>query len=522
LKQLASLVALVLLSRAVLAQEPEPLSLEEARAWALAKNGDIVVERESLVAARAGVLRAQAAYEPLLRGDVRLRDRTDPLNTILSGAPAGEAGPHTRSFQTSASLVRLLPTGASVSVSSSLVRDDTNGLLALLTPSWSSSLGAEVRQPLFQNRRIDPARRAIRIARVDRSRAETSLRRVAAETVAAVERAYWTLLAARRDVAIREATLRVAEKQREETRIRIQAGTQAESDLAQTTAEIERRRGDLVASTESRIRAENALRQLITLDPTDPLWDREVVPEDRPQPDRPASVDIPAAVARALDTRPELREMALRLDRQDVEIEWAKDRVRPQVDLLAAYLGRGLAGATNPDALTPFGPPPDLPFLQGGLGRSLGTIGENRFRDASIGLAVSIPIGNGAARQELTIAQAFRRQTAHALEQARQRVALEVRNAAAALTSAAQRIEAARAAREAAEIQLQAEHDRFEGGTSSNFFVLTRQTELAAAQLAELVALTDYRKAETELARASGSLLAERAIEVREDEEGSR
>jgi outer membrane protein TolC len=45
--------------------------------------------------------------------------------------------------------------------------------------------------------------------------------------------------------------------------------------------------------------------------------------------------------------------------------------------------------------------------------------------------------------------------------------------------------------------------------------VLTRQNDLAAAQLAEIAALTDYRKAQTELARAKGSLLEDRNIQIR-------
>lgn len=524
MKVLLSILVLTLAGIAgsgeALAQQPQTLSLDDAIALALQKNGDIVVERENLFIAGAALTRAEAAYEPLLRGEARLRDRTDPVNSILSGAPRGELAPTTTSLQSSASLVQLLPTGASLSVFSTLNRDRTNSVLALLTPSWSTGLGAELRQPLMQNRRTDPARRAIRIARVDRSRAQSSLRRVASEITASVERAYWTLVAARSDVAIRESSLRVAEKQREDTRVRIQAGTQAESDLAQTTAEIERRRGDLLSSKESVVRAENALRNLIARDASDPIWDRPLVPEDRPlvRNASDAPVDVTSAIARAMDNRSELRELALRLDRQDVEIDSALDRVRPQVDLVASYNGRGLAGSANDDAIPIFGSTPVVPnTFQGGLGRSLLNVAENRFPDASIGVSVSLPIGNTAAKQDVAIARAIRRQSTALLDQARQRVSLEVRNAAAAIASAEQRMDAAQAAREAAEVQMQAERDRFDAGLSNNFFILTRQNDLAGAQLAENVAKADYRKAQSELARATGSLLDARGIQVTEE-----
>jgi outer membrane protein TolC len=403
-------------------------------------------------------------------------------------------------------------------VFSGVSRDETNSIFALLTPSWSTNLGAEVRQPLMQNRRIDPARRAIRIARVDRTRALSSLRRTANEVTAAVERAYWNVIAARRDVEIRESAVQVAEKQREDTRVRIEAGTQAEADLAQTTAEVERRRGEVMVARENRTRAENALRNLIARDADDPIWDqplwtdgfsaRRALATDR-------WAESPSVqIATALQNRPELEELATRLERQDIEIDAALDRVRPQVDLVASYQGRGLAGTQNPDAFSPFGPIVIDDDIRGGLGQSLLTIGQNEFPDAALGVSVVIPIGNTAAKQDVAIARALRRQSTATLDAARQRVALEVRNALAALDSAEQRIEAAQATRVAAEVQLQAERDRFEAGTSNTFFILTRQNDLAAAQLAETVAITDQRKAETELARAMGTLLDDRGIEV--------
>ena len=78
MKRLLAFIALIVLSSVALAQDPQPLTLEEAIALALERNGEIVVERESLLIAGATLERAEAAYEPTLRGDARLRERTDP------------------------------------------------------------------------------------------------------------------------------------------------------------------------------------------------------------------------------------------------------------------------------------------------------------------------------------------------------------------------------------------------------------------------------------------------------------
>jgi outer membrane protein len=500
------------------AANAEELTLHDAVRMALERNPDVVVEREGVNIADAGVLRAEAAYEPSLRGEARLREHTDPVNSILSGAPAGELGPTTRSFLTSASLVQLLPTGGTVSVFSGLQRDNTNSVLSILTPSWATQFGAEVRQPLLQNRRIDPARRAIRLAQVDRTRARSSLERMVNELTAGVEKSYWTAASARREVEIREAALNVAEKQRDDTRVRIEAGTQAEADLASTVAELERRRSELSVARENSARADNALRALIgqwegELHLSSSLERRALSPsEDGDGLRARHSREIDDAVRTAFRNRPELRELQSRVIRQDVEIESALDRVRPQVDLVAAYSGRGLAGTRNDDAIEPFGPIVIADEINGGFGRSLRSLDE--FPDASLGVSFVIPIGNTAAKQDVAIARAVRRQAEASVNSLRQRIALEVRNAIASLTSAEQRIESARAAREAAEVQLQAERDRFEAGTTNMFFIITRQNELASAELAESIARIDARRAETELARATGTLLEQRSISI--------
>ena len=92
-----------------------------------------------------------------------------------------------------------------------------------------------------------------------------------------------------------------------------------------------------------------------------------------------------------------------------------------------------------------------------------------------------------------------------------------MRNAALTLETSLQRLEAARAGRAAAEIQLRAETERFAVGLSTNFFVLTRQNDLARAEFTETQALTDYRIALTSLVRSTGTLLEERRIRITGD-----
>jgi outer membrane protein TolC len=127
-----------------------------------------------------------------------------------------------------------------------------------------------------------------------------------------------------------------------------------------------------------------------------------------------------------------------------------------------------------------------------------------------------MPIGNRTAKAAAAVAASTSRQAQTQLVQVRKAVRAEVLDAAAALQTAEQRIAAARSAREAAEVQLSAEKERFSAGLSTNFLVLTRQNDLSNARLNEIASVHDYQNARTQVARATGSLLEERRIAVEE------
>ncbi len=490
------------------------LGLDEAVMMALQKTEGIIIEREGLNAARAAEEGAHGAYDPLLQVNGSWERLTDPVNSAFSGAPAGEPAPTIESTGTNAAVSQYLPTGGTVTASLSATRSATDGSFSLLSPAYLTQAGLEFRQPLLRDRATDPARSAIRIAAVDRSRAEASLQREVSNTIALVETAYWNSVAALSEVGVREEAVRLASEQLDDTRDRIEEGAAPETELAQPRAELERRRGELLAARESSARADNALKLLILGDDDTADWSEKFVATDEPAVPIEA-VDVSSAMQRALTTRPELREAEAARERRRLETALAHDATRPALDAVASYDRYGLAGSANPDASSIPGLPTLIPDgMEGGWRRSFAQLDESRFDDTRVALEFSFPIGNRAARAGEAVALSGERVAEADLVRERKTIRAEVLDAAAALETAGQRIEAARAAREAAEVQLSAEHDRYLAGLSTNFLVLTRQNDLSSARLDEISALTDYRKARAEMARATGSLLEERRIEI--------
>lgn len=519
-ESVATLLPMLALALAVPVSAAErPLTLDEAIVMALEKNDGIVIERESLAAARAGVRGARGAYDPVLELGTDWRRATEPVNSAFSGAPSGQAAPTNEGAGADAEVRQLLPTGGSVSVSMSARRETTDGSFTLLSPAYATQVGIEVRQPLLRGRATDPARSAIRVAASDHRRATASLRREISDTVAEVERAYWTLVAARREVGVRDEAVKLAAEQLEQTRIRVEKGAVPETEIAQPRAELERRRGEHLAAREAASRADSALKILILGDDDGAAWGEGFTPADDPA-GPIETVDAQEAMERALASRPELEEAEAARERRRVESALARDATRPALDAVASFDRFGLAGAQNPAGTTLPGLSSGIPAgMQGSWGRSFDMLGEDRFDDARVGLQFRIPIGNRAARADASIARSAERQAEADLSRARKAVRAEISDAAAALDTAGQRIEASRAAREAAEIQLSAERDRYAAGLSTNFLVLTRQNDLSRARLDEIAALTDYRKAGAEMARATGSLLERRGIEIEGSED---
>src|SRR5262249_39054259 len=124
----------------------------------------------------------------------------------------------------------------------------------------------------------DSYRLSLRVAAAGRDGAAGLLKSGLTETVAAVERAYWGLVAARLGLDVREEAVHLAETQLDETETRRQMGTVPKTELAQPRAELERRRGELLAAREASNRAENALKLLILAGDDDPLWSRALNP----------------------------------------------------------------------------------------------------------------------------------------------------------------------------------------------------------------------------------------------------
>ena len=293
------------------------------------------------------------------------------------------------------------------------------------------------------------------------------------------------------------------------SRTRIQGGAAPGTELAQPRAELERRRADLLGARENRSRADNQLKLLIFRDDDSAPWGDTLAPADTGVVDS-VRLDRDVLMKQALSARPELDAYAALVSRREAETRGAQDQEWPALDAVLSYDRYGIAGTANSFSSS-------VPSaLNGDLGNAFQTLGDGGYNAFRVGFVLGLPIGNREARGASEAAEHVEAQANADLSRARKQIRVEVLDACAAVETAAHRIDATRAAREAADIQLAAEKDRYLTGLSINFLVLTRQNDLSSARLDEISARTEYLTARTELARATGSLSQERGVQSSE------
>jgi len=515
---------------------PFAMTLFDAVKMALENNREIEVERINVQQSEYDLFSATGARDVNLSGSSFFENSTVPIGSLLGGGPNGTLT--TRSFTYDLHAEQLLSSGARWNAAFTNARDTTNSQFASLNPQYSTALNFEIRQPILRNFSIDDARRRIRIARRSLDLSDAQFRQRAIEVVSRVQRAYWDLVFALRDVQIRRESVELARTQLESNRRKVDEGTLAPIELVSVEVELERRNEEVLTAIESVTRAENGLKQLILGDREAPLWSQPVIPTDTPE-TRNVSYSLDEAVRAAFVNRAEVASNNLMKEINKIEVKFFENQTRPQVDLVAGYVSTGLAGTainqinpfqstttlllervnqlSNLSGLPPVnsGPAQQLPgFLIGGYGQSLSNLFGNDFRTLRFGVSFSFPIRNRTAEGQLGRVVAEGRKIESQRKTLEQSIEAEVRNALQSVETGRQKVESARASREAAQKQSDSEQRRFQAGLSTTFLVLERQNALSEAQGRELRALTEYNKALSELQRVMGTTLAASNVEL--------
>lgn len=513
--------------------QPEPgfpLSLREAIELALDNNLDIRVMAYERSLAEERVTTARGAFEPTLSlglpgasnlvgpagdasfggtpsaGGFGFGSLRQPTSTALAGADIAK----NRGFASFLNFGKSFTNGFRVDASYSVSRTTTNSFFQSLDPAWNNTLAVSMAQPLLRGSGEEGAALELLVARASTTVSEEAFRAQVETVLLEVERAYWELVFAVRDLEVKTESRELASQQLDRTRAQVEVGLIAPVQETQAEVQLAQRDTDLIVARNVVADAADGLRALLRADRLPNGWDTQLLPTEDPD-GEPTLPDLDRAVALALESRPEIARDRATLAVREVEVEGARDGLLPRADLVGQLSTNGIGG----DLFVRDGFPGQvIDVIPGGYGDALDQLTGLGFVSWRIGLNVVLPLGNKTAEGLHAQATIHEDRAATELERTRQQVVLEVRRAWRGVQAAADAYQSTRKTRELAERQLEIETDRFDVGMSTNFEVLEFQEDLAGTRSAELRALIELRLAQTELQRAMGLLLERYGVSI--------
>lgn len=516
-----------------------PLSLREALALALDNNKDIEVARENVRIAEFDLHGAQGLYDPRFTTQAYYERIESPISSILAG---GQNGSTVQTDYTgTARLEGQTPAfGGNYRLDFSSVKLNTNNQFSVLNPQYPTSLSFSYTQPLWRGLKIDQTRRQIEIARKNLSLTDAQFRQRAIDTITNVQRAYWDLVFALRNLQVQRDAVETARAQLEHNKRLVTEGQLAPIDVVAAEAQISSFEQRVFSALEDISRAENNLKNMIAKDQKADLWAESIVPTDSVDLKAP-EVSLPEAMKTAMENRPELQQSEVLKEINQIDQRFFKDQTKPAIDLIGTYGVTGLAGSVSSNIVNPLtasnvlvrqrvdelsvlaglDPLPVIPPTQfsqdllGGYGQSLQNLLANRYGTFRVGVQISLPLRNRTAEANLGRALVEAERIGTQREQLEQTIQVDVRNALQSVRSSEARLRAAVSTREANEKQFASEQRRLDAGQSTVFLVLQRQTDLTEARGQELKAQTDLNKAIADLQRATGNALNVNSIVVR-------
>jgi len=454
------------------------LDLERCRASALQNNLDIKVALIDPTIAAERVNQEEARFESAftLRGDWVNIDA--PTATSLVGSQS-------ENRRIVPGLTIPMRTGGTVTVDLPISKSEDNNSFSTLNPAYTSDLQFSISHPLLRNagRRANTAQ--LRILGYEEQATASRTKLEVIRQIAAVDRSYWRLFLAQRELEVRQQQYELAVEQLARAERRQRAGAVAEIEVIRSQAGISDRLEAIVTAQNNLLLQTRELKRIINEAGLEIETSTLITTVSTPDPVQ-YLFDRPELLARAIDNRMEMLELELQLAADAVRIDFARNQALPLLTLDYTYRINGLGGSMQD---------------------TFHTMQRNNFEDWQLGLAAEVPLGNEAAKSQ--IRQAILSRLARLGTKSARELAIrqEVLNAVDTIEAGWRRIVAAGQSVILNTRALQSEQRQFEVGNSTSTNVLDAATRLADAQLAEVRALAEYQVSQTDLAFATGTLL---------------
>lgn len=455
----------------------------------------------------AEAVEEEARFDPELFGRL-LRGESDiPSSSAFSQPFVIE----TRDDVLELGLRKAFRQGLDLSASVLATRFATNSTFQGLKPEYGPSVVVEAVQPLLagSGRLVNTV--DLVTARLESDAARRRFEAEAALVTAGSEVLYWQLVGNLAILGLRQDSIQRVEQLLEDTRARLEAGIIPISEVRQAESALAARREDLTRARREVERVVDTLATNLRIGEDVRVWELPIRTEPLPDPPEEAP-PLDPLLDEALRRRAELEAARREEEAARNEAEAAGKELRPRLDLVADVEILGLSG--NAVDVTDFsGATVRNPF-GGSFSDGLDRLADGEFRDWSVGLELTWPIGNRAAKARRAWETHEAREAELERRRLEDRVRFEVLSAHKDLVAAMERARVAGEFVDLASRTVSDEEDRFAEGLSDTFRILELQDDLADAEVRRAQALMDVRRAMVELDVAVGRYLETRDLAV--------
>jgi outer membrane protein TolC len=485
------------------------LSEQDAVNLALANNVDLNVQRYVPYFQLWGMEGARSVLNPVVQFGPGLNRNVTPATSALQGGAAVLNLTSTYSV----SVHKPFESGLDFDFNFSSVRARTNSFFSSLNPSINSLWSIGLTQHLLQGFGNIGRGHFLWVARNNYNVSVENFSVNVINAVTNVLNTYWNLVFNDEDITVKEASLKLAQLTLEQTRIQEQVGTMAPLDVLQAQAQVAAVNQELIVSRYNRRITEDQLRRLLSSRPNQTLMAATIVPTSKVLPPAPPSGNLNDAVQRALEIRPEIKAQELNQANNKIQVDYARNQLRPVLDFNVGYSQNGLGGNTIVrDFSNGFFNAPIISVTPGGFGQSLTSLFSGGNLGYVVGFLLRVPIGNDQARANSAQAQITYKQGEETLRALRQQITYQVRQAYDTVALNQASVQAAQVTVDYQEKRLQGEQDKFALGASTTFLVLQAQRDLENARNVLLQSRISWIQSRIALDQVVGDTLSAHSI----------
>ncbi len=465
-----------------------PLTLEEAIARALKSNLNIQSVQLDPEIQQYSLLSAEAAFSPTFSTNLGYNNQTRQSTSQLDAGTNVTQNLQKR-YTFNGALTKPMPwLGGSLSATFNNARTWSNSAFSTYNPVYNSTFSLQYSQPLLAGFLHDNTRAAVKTQKIQTEITDLQVTGQVATIENQVRQSYWALRAAIEGIAIQQQNLTEARELLHQDSLQMRVGQMTQTQTLQAVAQVASAEQALLNAQITWRNQDLSFKQLLVSGPEDPLLGEIVDPTTRPTEEQ-QSVDIQAAIQKALAGRTDIQQQRRQRDISQVNLNVTKSDALPSLNLTAGYSLTGAGG--NQYESNQLGGSPTL-VAPGGYSDALQAISSREAPTWSLTLQGSYPIGSNRNRANLQRARLQLRQSDLALKSQELSIITQVTNAGNAVRNAYLQLQAARRARQAAELSFQGEMRRFNVGAATNYEVMQSQNQLTQARLSELQAVINH------------------------------